>query len=58
MGKFIYTIHSEARDRLLKLGYVLLKQDERNNIYVFENKPGVDLSFMDNGYILSDTLTF
>lgn len=60
-GRFIYVFDTDARDRLLAANYQLLKADENQNIFVFENKETV--SFSENGtkvftFILSDTLTF
>lgn len=50
---------SKDKDKLKSLGYNLLKADEKNSIYVFENK--INLNFeLDSTmqYVLSDTLTF
>jgi len=55
---FIYVFNSEARDELLKLGLNMLKEDLRQQIFVFENPQVVTFSMPDISYILSDTLTF
>lgn len=55
---FIYVFNSEARDELLKLGLNMLKEDSRQQIFVFENPQVVTFSMPDISYILSDTLTF
>lgn len=57
-SKFIYVFGEKARDVLLINGYKLLKNDTKNNIYVFENKSEMKLSFEKMDYALSDTLTF
>ena len=60
-GKFIYVFNQDARDKLLSAHYRLLKADEQQNIFVFENT-GIHSfaakSTDDFSFILSDTLTF
>jgi len=34
---FVYVFSKQDRDKLLSLGYVLLKEDYMNNVYVFIN---------------------
>ncbi len=60
MKKFIYVYHTAARDKLAKAGFLMVKADERNGIWVFaeDSVPGYDLAGADISYILSDTLTF
>lgn len=57
--RFIYVMDKKSMKELKKKGYVLLKEDEKNSIWVFENK---DPSFfsLDIGvpHVLSDVLTF
>lgn len=55
---FIYVFNSEAKDELLKLGLNMLKEDSRQQIFVFENPQVMTFSMPDISYILSDTLTF
>ena len=57
-GKFIYVFNAPDRDRLISLGYKLLKTDERNNIYVFIFDNDLKFTNIDVSFILSDTLTF
>lgn len=60
-GKFIYVFNTNARDTLLSKNYQLLKADEQQNIFVFENKELHTFSANnaeDFAFILSDTLTF
>lgn len=62
MEKFLYVFKSDVRDFLISKGYSLLKNDERNNVYVFANrletKFALDDKFKDESVILSNTLTF
>lgn len=57
-GKFIYVFSTAARDRLIKAGYTLLKSDEINNAYIFENNPKIVFSFNGIGELKTNTLTF
>lgn len=60
-GKFIYVFDTDTRDKLLSATYQLLKADEQQNIFVFENKETHTFSTqLTEGLIcvLSDTLTF
>lgn len=56
--RFIYVSDPVTRDKLKAIGYVCIKEDERNNIYVFLNDD--KLSFANTGgkCVLSDKLTF
>lgn len=61
--KFIYVMDKKAKKELLKKGFTLLKEDETNNIWVFENKYANDEAtcFELNikcFHVLSDVLTF
>lgn len=62
MEKFLYVFESDVRDFLIAKGYSLLKNDERNNVYIFANrleaKFALDDKFKDESVILSNTLTF
>lgn len=60
-GKFIYVFDTDARDKLLSANYQLLKADEQQNIFVFENKETHTFAAGDAEdftFVLSDTLTF
>lgn len=60
-GKFIYVFDAIARDRLLSAGYQILKNDERQNMFVFENKDSHTFAKKYTGdftFVLSDSLTF
>lgn len=57
--KFIYVFDSSDKERLVKSGYKLLKEDSTNSIYVFESN--TELSFAEQGiekYVFSNVLTF
>lgn len=61
MEKFIYVFDTASRDALLREGFLLLKADEENDVYVFENDvtKKAAMSFALGGeHALSDTLTF
>lgn len=38
MERFIYVVGEEARDRLVNMGYCLLREDKAKHIYVFLNQ--------------------
>lgn len=62
--RFVYVKSEQDRDRMLALGYALVKEDKRNHIWVFQNKN--DVAFDSDGkldnvgvkFVLSNTLTF
>lgn len=58
MGKFIYVFTERERDVLLNAGFVLLKKDSANSIYVFVYNNDLRFALNDMSYIETDTLTF
>ena len=57
--KFVYIFDNSDKERLVKSGYKLLKEDNINSIYVFESN--TELSFAEQGiekYVFSNVLTF
>ena len=56
--KFIYVFKSDDRDKLIAMGYTLLKEDNSNSIYVFETCDKLDFGLEDMDFVYSDTLTF
>lgn len=60
MEKFIYVFDAAARDTLAQAGFLLLKSDERNHMWVFAEDESVrfDLERADFSMIRSDKLTF
>lgn len=59
MNKFIYVFEEEAAKDLKQKGYVLLKQDEKNKIWVFANLDPDNLTFScPYKFVLSSVLPF
>ena len=58
MERFIYVVGEEARDRLVNMGYCLLREDKAKHIYVFLNQDNQKFSCTDIQFEMSDTLTF
>lgn len=58
MEAFIYVFTAEARDRLLRLGYSLLRSDDKAHTYVFANRKEQLFSAGDFGFVLSSTMTY
>lgn len=56
--KFVYVFSKEARDGMISAGYTLIKSDEQNGRYVFENNPNLTFSHLNISCIQSNTLTF
>ena len=56
--KFIYVFSIDDKNKLLSLGYKLVKPNEDQKIYVFENTGEFKFSAYDTSFVLSDTLTF
>lgn len=57
--KFIYVMDKKAADILLKRKFNLLKADEANSIWIFENEEPDNMEFsLDVPHVLSDVLTF
>ena len=61
---FIYVMREADRDKMLELGYRLIKGDEKNSVWAFDNdgrmnfSSGEEVSKAGISYILSDVLTF
>ena len=57
--KFVYVMDKASKEELLNKGFLLLKEDERNSIWVFENKEPYAFTLdVAASYVLSDVLTF
>ncbi len=62
--RFIYTMSEQDKDKMISLGYVLMKEDKRNRMWVFQNKESETFSSEDElfkagiRFALSNTLTF
>lgn len=57
-SKFIYVFSADDKDKLVSFGYNLIKADERQNIYVFENSGTYLFNSDDMRFVLSDMLTY
>lgn len=62
---FIYVMSERDKDKMISLGYVLMKEDSRNHVWVFGVKDASTFSANDSEiskagihFILSNTLTF
>ncbi len=55
---FIYVFTKEAANRLIAHGFDLIKSDEKNKVYVFENKQGKTFNLAKKDFVFSNTLTF
>lgn len=58
MDKFIYVFTKESFNKLSKIGFRILKADENNSIYVFENKQELSFELSNDKFLCSNTLTF
>lgn len=58
MYKFIYVFTKETSDELVTQGFSLVKSDEKNKVYVFENNPKKQFTFSKKDFVFSNTLTF
>lgn len=58
MYKFIYVFTKETSDELVTQGFNLVKSDEKNKVYVFENNPKKQFTFSKKDFVFSNTLTF
>ena len=56
--KFIYVFSAEDRDKLVKAGFALLKEDINNSIYVFSKNHSLTFTLVDVSYVETDMLTF
>lgn len=55
---FIYVFDKESRDKMISLGYEMIKENPRDSIYVFENKNTFVFEKNEIQFVLSDTITF
>ena len=58
MDKFIYVFSEYDRDSLINAGLSLLKSDDKNGVFIFENTNELKFDLSDHSYVLSNTLTF
>lgn len=55
---FLYVMDTESRDKLLNLGFELLKENGKKTVWVFVNKPDQTFDVVDVPCVVSDVLTF
>ena len=56
---FIYVMDEESRDELKEMGYKLIKSDEANGVWVFDNPDKLNFSTELNvPHVASNVLTF
>ena len=55
---FIHVFSTEDRDALLERGYELIKSDEKNGVYVFNNNDQLKFSDLNIDYVLNNIMTF
>lgn len=58
MPKFIYVFNVEDKNKMLKFGYDIVKDDTKSNVYVFLARENFQFDLIDVAYVESDTLTF
>lgn len=62
--RFIYVMSETDRDKLVELGYFLIREDTRNMVWVFKSKDSMsfssehELEQANVRFVLSDTLMF
>lgn len=61
---FVYVMSQEDKEKMLQMGFDLVKSDTNNNIWVFENSGAMTFDVEDKianagvSFVLSDMLTF
>ncbi len=55
---FIYVTDKKSKDKLVKLGYELLKGNDKTGVWVFKNRTDKQFDSSEISYVVSDTLTF
>lgn len=55
---FIYVMDSESKDKMISLGYTLLKEHENKSIWVFAGNGDFKFEATDIPCVVSDILTF
>lgn len=62
--RFIYVMKTEDANKLIEMGYSLIKEDKQNHIWVFENRDVNTFVYDDElasagvMFVASDILTF
>lgn len=61
---FIYVMREADKDKMISLGYSIIKEDKKNHVWVFQNKDTTTFACEDEisgagiQFVLSNTLTF
>lgn len=55
---FLYVMDTESRDKLLNLGFELLKENGKKTVWVFLNKSNQTFDMVDVPCVISNILTF
>lgn len=55
---FIYVMDIESKNKLLCLGYELLKENSTSTVWIFKNQPQQQFDNLDVPCVVSDVLTF
>lgn len=61
---FVYVMSQKDKEKMLEMGYTLLKKHPENNVWVFKNQDTIDfcnddrLIAADISFVLSDVLRF
>lgn len=58
MHAFIYVFSTEDRDKLIAMGYKLLKANDVSGQYIFTSNGNYVFSDSEIKYVMSDVLTF
>ncbi len=57
--RFIYVIDEKTKKKFLRAGFQLLKEDDKNSIWIFANKePNCFSAESDGTYVFSDVMSF
>lgn len=56
--KFVCVFDEKSRDLLLAKGFIPMKFDEHNSIFVFCNSKTIEFTFSEVVHLFTDTLTF
>ena len=58
MGEFIYVFDPARKDELLKAGFVLLKSDEKNRVFIFKADNSIAFALDNTSCVYSNIFTF
>lgn len=57
-GKFLYVFSKDARGKLLDKGLKLIKEDDKNEVYIFINDQKASFDLGGVFFMPSDTIAF